>query len=194
MVGEIGKKHNRAVNVQISLKALILVVPKTPIARRELKEDLDRIGSAGLLNKPWNIKDEGLMRETVAVPSATHTFATSICVNAVATTVYTPRTDRHAHRGDAFSSPTMLAAPSTAATTLTPSARPPRSPRRGRSCPGHTHRTHALAVFTSPTTPTALTPSPRPPPQPHPPHPPCPAPSKLPSTCTSSTQTGVVVL
>ena len=38
---------------------------KTPTARRELEEDLERIGCAGLLNKPWNIKDEGLVRELV---------------------------------------------------------------------------------------------------------------------------------
>ena len=64
MAGEIGRKDKGAVNVQISLKALVSVVPKTPIARREL-EDLERIGCAGLLNKPWNIKDEGLVRVLV---------------------------------------------------------------------------------------------------------------------------------
>ena len=40
-------------------------MPKTLTARRELEEDLERIGCAGLLNKPWNIKDEGLVRELV---------------------------------------------------------------------------------------------------------------------------------
>ena len=63
MVGEIGRKEKGFVNVQISLKALVLVVPKTPTARRELEEDLERIGCAGLLNKLWNIKDEGMVRE-----------------------------------------------------------------------------------------------------------------------------------
>ena len=65
MVGEIGRKDKGSVNVQISLKALVPVVPKTPTVRRELEEDLERIGCTGLLNKLWNVKDEGLMRELV---------------------------------------------------------------------------------------------------------------------------------
>ena len=44
---------------------MVLVIPKTPIARRELEEDLTRIGCVGLLNKPWNIKDKGLVKELV---------------------------------------------------------------------------------------------------------------------------------
>ena len=44
---------------------MVPVIPKTPIARRELEEDLTRIGCVGLLNKPWNIKDEGLVKELV---------------------------------------------------------------------------------------------------------------------------------
>ena len=63
MVGEIGRKDKGFVNVHISLKALVPIVPKT--ARRELEEDLERIGCAGLLNKLWNIKDEGMVRELV---------------------------------------------------------------------------------------------------------------------------------
>ena len=65
MAGEIGRKDKGAINVQISLKALVPVVPKTPTVRWELEEDLERIGCAGLLNKSWNIKDEGLVRELV---------------------------------------------------------------------------------------------------------------------------------
>ena len=65
MVGEIGRKDKESVNVQISFKVLVPVVPKTPTARRELEEDSERIGCAGLLNKPWNVKDEGLVRELV---------------------------------------------------------------------------------------------------------------------------------
>ena len=65
MVGEIGRKEKGSVNVQVSLKAMVLVIPKTPIARRELEEDLTRIGCVGLLNKPSNIKDKGLVRELV---------------------------------------------------------------------------------------------------------------------------------
>ena len=63
MAEEIERKEKGSVNVQISLKALVPVVPKTPTARRELEEDLERIGCAGLLNKPWNIKDEGMVRK-----------------------------------------------------------------------------------------------------------------------------------
>ena len=65
MAREIGRKDKGAVNIQISLKALVPVVPKTPTARQELEEDLERIGCAGLLNKPWNTKDEGLVRELI---------------------------------------------------------------------------------------------------------------------------------
>ena len=65
MAREIGKKDKGLVNVQISLKALVPVVPKTPTVRQKLEEDLERIGCAGLLNKPWNIKDEGLVRKLV---------------------------------------------------------------------------------------------------------------------------------
>ena len=65
MAGEIGRKDKGYVNVQISFKALVPVVPKTPTARRELEENLERIGCADLLNKPWSIKDEGLVRELV---------------------------------------------------------------------------------------------------------------------------------
>ena len=65
MVGEIGRKDKGFVNVWISLKALVPIVPKIPTVRRELEEDLERIGCAGLLNKSWNVKDEGLVRELV---------------------------------------------------------------------------------------------------------------------------------
>ena len=65
MAGEIGRKEKGSVNVQISLKALVPVIPKTPTARQELEKDLTRIGCAGLLNKLWNIKDKGMVRELV---------------------------------------------------------------------------------------------------------------------------------
>ena len=63
--GEIGRKDKGAVNIQISLKALVSVVPQTPMGRREMEEDLESIGCAGLLNKPWSLKDEGLVKELV---------------------------------------------------------------------------------------------------------------------------------
>ena len=66
MVGEIRRKEKGSVNVQISLKALVPVIPKTLTAlRQELEENLTRIGCVGLLNKPWNIKDEEMVRELV---------------------------------------------------------------------------------------------------------------------------------
>ena len=64
MVGEIRRKDKGSVKA-LSLKALIPVVPKTLTARWELEEDLERIRCTGLLNKPWNVKDEGLVRELV---------------------------------------------------------------------------------------------------------------------------------
>ena len=65
MVGEIGRKEKGSVNVQVSLKAMVPVILETPIERRELEEDLTKIGCIGLLNKSWNIKDKGLVRELV---------------------------------------------------------------------------------------------------------------------------------
>ena len=65
MVREIRRKEKGSVNVQISLKALVPVISKTSTARWELEEDLTRIECASLLNKPWNIKDEGMVRELV---------------------------------------------------------------------------------------------------------------------------------
>ena len=35
------------------------------MGRQELEEDLERIGCLGLLNKPWSLKDEGLVKELV---------------------------------------------------------------------------------------------------------------------------------
>ena len=65
MAGEIRRKEKRSINVQISLKALVPILSKTPTARQKLEEDLTRIGCADLLNKLWNIKDEGMVRELV---------------------------------------------------------------------------------------------------------------------------------
>ena len=65
MAGEIGRRDKGAVNVQISLKALVPLVLQTLTGRRELEEDLERIRCVGLLNKPWSLKDEGLVKELV---------------------------------------------------------------------------------------------------------------------------------
>ena len=39
------------------------VGPQTLVGRQELEEDLERIGCASLLNKPWSLKDKGLVWE-----------------------------------------------------------------------------------------------------------------------------------
>ena len=65
MAKEIKRKDKGAVNVQISLKALVPVVPQTPMGRRELEEDLEHIECVDLLNKSWSLKDEGLVKELV---------------------------------------------------------------------------------------------------------------------------------
>ena len=65
MAGEIRRKDKGVVNVQISLKAFMLVVPQTLTGRQELEEDVERIGCAALSNKPWSLKDEGLVKELV---------------------------------------------------------------------------------------------------------------------------------
>ena len=65
MAREIRQKNKGAINVQISLKALVPVVPQTPTGRWELEKDLERIGCAGFLNKPCSLKDEGLVKELV---------------------------------------------------------------------------------------------------------------------------------
>ena len=78
MAGESEQKDKRAINVQISLKALVPVVPQTPSKRRELEEDLECIGCSGLLNKLWSLKDEGLVKELVlrvpVLPKVTSTL------------------------------------------------------------------------------------------------------------------------
>ena len=59
------RAESGAINVQVSLKAVMPVVLQTPKGRRNLKEDVERIGCTGLLNKPWNLKDEGLVQELI---------------------------------------------------------------------------------------------------------------------------------
>ena len=44
-------------------KSLRPVVPQTLAGRLEMEEDLECIKCTGLLNKPWSLKDEGLVQE-----------------------------------------------------------------------------------------------------------------------------------
>ena len=68
MVGEIGQKDKEAANVQVTFKALVPVVLQTPEKRKKMEEDLERIGCADLLTKPWSLKDEGLVRNYFSEP------------------------------------------------------------------------------------------------------------------------------
>ena len=59
------RSEKRAVNVQVSLKAIVPAVPQTQEGRQNLEEDLERIGCAGLLNKPKSLKDKSLVWELI---------------------------------------------------------------------------------------------------------------------------------
>ena len=47
------------------LRYVVLAIPKEPGERAYLEEDLTRIGCIGLLNKPWSVKDERMVRELI---------------------------------------------------------------------------------------------------------------------------------
>ena len=57
------RAERRVPHAQISLKAVVLVIPWTLEGRRGLEEDLERIVYAGVLNKPWSLKNEVLIWE-----------------------------------------------------------------------------------------------------------------------------------
>ena len=46
------------------LRSVVLAIPKEPGERAYL-EDLTRIGCIGLLNKPWTVKEEKMVRELI---------------------------------------------------------------------------------------------------------------------------------
>ena len=47
------------------LRSVVPAIPKEPGERAYLEEDLTRIGCIGLLNKPWMVKEEKMVRELI---------------------------------------------------------------------------------------------------------------------------------
>ena len=47
------------------LRSVVPAIPKEPDERAYLEEDLTRIGCIGLLNKPWTVKEEKMVRELI---------------------------------------------------------------------------------------------------------------------------------
>ena len=47
------------------LRSVVPAIPKGPGERAYLEEDLTRIECIGLLNKPWSVKDERMVRELI---------------------------------------------------------------------------------------------------------------------------------
>ena len=47
------------------LRSVVPAIPKEPGERAFLEEDLTRIGCIGLLNKPWTVKEEKMVRELI---------------------------------------------------------------------------------------------------------------------------------
>ena len=47
------------------LRSVVLAIPKEPGERAYLEEDLTRIGCIGLLNKPWTVKEQKMVRELI---------------------------------------------------------------------------------------------------------------------------------
>ena len=48
---------------QLNLRSVSPGIPKDPKERTHLEEDLVQIGCLGLLQQPWNLKDEDMVRE-----------------------------------------------------------------------------------------------------------------------------------
>ena len=49
----------------LTLCSVVLAIPKEPGEQAYLEEDCTRIGCIGLMNKPWLVKDEKMVRELV---------------------------------------------------------------------------------------------------------------------------------
>ena len=47
------------------LRSVVPAIPKKPGKRAYLEEDLTKIGCIGLLNKPWTVKEEKMVRELI---------------------------------------------------------------------------------------------------------------------------------
>ena len=58
------------VKTPLTLRSVVPAIPKEPGERAHLEEDLTRIRCMGLLNKPWLVKDERMVRElTTGAPN-----------------------------------------------------------------------------------------------------------------------------
>ena len=64
------RAEREILQVVILIQAVIPAIPRVPKDWIELEEDLKRIGCHGLLKKPWNLKDKGMVQELiVGVPN-----------------------------------------------------------------------------------------------------------------------------
>ena len=63
--------------VQVSLRTMTPSILENPIALAELKEDLRVIRCAGLLERPWALKREELVRELL-LPERPNIFDTTV--------------------------------------------------------------------------------------------------------------------
>lgn len=53
--------------ITIPLRNVIPAIPKSESNMKELAEDLSRMGCEGLLPKPWNLKNEAVLKEFLFV-------------------------------------------------------------------------------------------------------------------------------
>ena len=51
------------VRTPLTLRSVVLAIPREPGEQAHLEEDLSRIGCVGLMSKPWSVKDERMVRE-----------------------------------------------------------------------------------------------------------------------------------
>ena len=53
--------------VHVSLRNVTLVIPRNEGERAMLKDDLHNLGCAGLLERPWNLKNEEFIQQFVMI-------------------------------------------------------------------------------------------------------------------------------
>jgi hypothetical protein len=57
------KRKNSEVPSEVKLRKVVPDVPRNETERGELLEDLQTMGCSGLLEKPWDFKDDRIVRE-----------------------------------------------------------------------------------------------------------------------------------
>jgi hypothetical protein len=57
------KRKNSEVPSKVRIRKIVPEVPRDEVERGELLEDLQTMGCSGFLEKPWDFKDEGIVRE-----------------------------------------------------------------------------------------------------------------------------------